>query len=368
MRILVAGDWHSELHEEAVYQAFKKLGHDVHRFSWHEYFRPSVGGLRLLAQARTIVLKFQNKYIVGPLISRINRDFVRSVDEYLPDLVFMYRGTHIARSTLLTVRGRHPSIVLVGYNNDDPFAPGHSCWLWRHFLESVCAYDLILAYRLRNIEEFKKAGARRVELLRSWYIPERNHPVSLSPEEQKMYGGDVVFAGHYEQDGRLECLEEIVRNGFTLRLFGPGKYWDPVIRKSPALRHLAPVQMAWGADYNKALCGAKVALCFLSKLNRDTYTRRCFEIPATGTVLLSEYSDELSTLFRAGVEADFFTSKEELITKLRRYLENDALRQSVARAGHARVTTGGHDVVSRMKQVLDWVGRLNVKRQACRGG
>jgi len=41
MRVLVVGDWHSHLHEEAVYQALKQLGHEVNKFSWHQYFESS---------------------------------------------------------------------------------------------------------------------------------------------------------------------------------------------------------------------------------------------------------------------------------------------------------------------------------------
>jgi len=132
------------------------------------------------------------------------------------------------------------------------------------------------------------------------------------------------------------------------------------LKESPYLHHLVPLQLAWGDDYNKALCGAKVALCFMSKLNKDTYTRRCFEIPATKTVLLSEHSDELEILYRAGIEADFFKSKEELISKLHRYVDNVTLCESVAVAGYQRVVIDGHDVVSRMRQVLDWTGQLKL--------
>lgn len=37
MKILIVGDWHSELHEEAVFHGFKKLGHEPIKFAWHQY-------------------------------------------------------------------------------------------------------------------------------------------------------------------------------------------------------------------------------------------------------------------------------------------------------------------------------------------
>lgn len=356
MRILVVGDWHSELHEETVYQAFKKLGHEVHRFSWHEYFQPS----RALWIVNHVLKKIQNKFMTGPIVARINRDFLATVTALQPNLVFIYRGTHITPASLRAVKARFPSVTLVGYNNDDPFAPGHPLWLWRHFMGAIPVYDLMLAYRHSNVVDFVRAGAKKVQLLRAWFTEERNHPVDLSTDEVERFNCDVVFAGHYESDNRLEFLEEIVRHGFKLRLFGPGYDWDPVIAKSPVLRHLMPVRLVWGEDYNRALCGAKVALCFFSKLNRDTYTRRCFEIPATRTFMLSEYSENLSGLYQEGVEADFFRSKQELIEKLRVYLSDDARRKSVAEAGYQRVRTDGHDVVSRMRQVLEWAAEGGV--------
>lgn len=360
MRILVAGDWYSEVHEEGVYQAYQQLGHEVFRFTWHQYFQPDFAStsVPLVAKIKSFWRKFQDKFIVGPILSGINRDFIKAVEENKPDVISVYRGTHITKRTLRTIKRRHPQLCLVSHNEDDPFTEGHPYWLWRHFLAAIPEYDLVLAHRLRNVKQYEQAGAKNVKFLRSWYAPERTHQVALSNEDKLRFECDVVFVGHYEADGRIGYLEEIVRNGFRLRLFGPGKYWDPVLQESALLRHLVPLQLVWGEDYNKALCGAKVALCFLSKLNRDTYTRRCFEIPATKTVLLSEYSDELATLYCAGAEADFFKSKEELIEKLRIYVNDEPLRASVAQGGYGRVVADGHDVVSRMHQVLEWVAQL----------
>ncbi len=363
MRILVAGDWYSEVHEEGVYQAYQKLGYEVFKFTWHQYFQLGIPSAPLVTKIKSLWLKLQDKFITGPILFRINRDFISMVDVYKPDVISLYRGTHITKGTLRSIKQRHPLICLVCHNEDDPFTEGHPYWLWRHFLAAIPEYDLVLAHRLRNVQQYKLAGARHVEFLRSWYAPERTHPVDLSAEDKFTYSCDAVFIGHYENDGRVEYLEEIVKLGFKLRLFGPGKYWDSVLQESDYLRHLAPLQLVWGDEYNKALCGAKVALCFMSKLNLDTYTRRCFEIPATKSLLLSEYSDELATLYLAGEEADFFKSKEELTQKLRLYVDSEKLRRSVAHAGYNRVVADGHDVVSRMKQVLEWVAQSKADHQ-----
>jgi hypothetical protein len=355
MKFVLVGDWHSDLHEEQVYRALKQLGHDVVCFPWHTYFKPSSP----LGRLALPLLKVQKKYMLGPAVSRLNRDLVACVSHEQPDVVFFYRPSHIYPNTLRQLRKVSPASTLVGYNNDDPFSPLYPRWMWRHFLGGVPEYDLVLAYRPHNLEEYREAGARRVELLRSWYIPDLHRPVQLSDEDRTRFACDVVFVGHYEDDGRLHCLEQIVRRGWKLNLFGHDYGWHPALKKSPLLREFIPIRTVWGEDYTKALCGAKVALCFLSKLNRDTYSRRCFEIPATGTMMLAEYTDDLARLFRAGEEADFFRSPSELLEKLEFYLTNDDVRRRVAEAGRRRVISDSHDVISRMRQVLSWIEQLS---------
>lgn len=350
MNVLIVGDWHSELHEEVVYQALAKLGQAPCRFSWHQYFKPD----GLLGQLGLPLLKAQYKYMVGPLVDRLNRDLVRQVEHEQPDLIFVYRGSHIYAATLRAMRSASPRVLLIGYNNDDPFSPRYPKWKWRHFLAGIPEYDLMLAYRHHNLDEFRRAGARQVELMRSWFVPDRNYPVDLSDDERARFDCDVVFVGHYEDDGRLAYLEEIVRRGWRLRIFGPGNEWDPVIRRSAFLNGQVPVQLVWGQDYNRALCGAKVALCFLSRLNRDSYTRRCFEIPASGTVLMSEFSDDLANLFLPNKEAVFFGNVSEMCARLDEVLVDDMRRRQIAAAGLERVWRDGHDVTSRMKLLLGW--------------
>lgn len=351
MNVLIVGDWHSELHEKAVYQALRKLGHQPNRFSWCEYFQAAGWADKLVSP----LFKAQNKYTIGPLVDRLNQDLVGKVALEQPDVVFVYRGTHIYAETLRQLRTVAPHVTLVGYNNDDPFSPQYPKWKWRHFLAGVPEYDLLLAYRQHNVVEFKAAGASRVELLRSWFIPEMNHPVELTESERQRYDCDVVFVGHYEEDGRLDCLEAIAQRGWNVRIFGHADGWHSAIKRSKWLGHLYPLNTVWGKEYNKALNGAKIALCFFSKLNRDTYTRRCFEIPATGTMLLSEYSDDLAGMFTPGVDADYFNNKTELVEKIDWYLNNTDEMRMIAKSGMEKVTGDGHDVYSRISSVLEMI-------------
>lgn len=345
MKILVVGDWHSKVHEEVAAQALRKLDHDVVEFKWSPYF----------ATNPSVIKKAQNKYLWGPLISKINNDLIKLVKEKKPEAIFIYRGTHVLPSVLKKIRRISPETTLVGYNNDDPFSPKQPRWVWRHFLNGIPDYDLMLAYRHHNMDEYKTAGAKRVDLLRSWYVAENNFPAELSAEDHKKFDCDVVFIGHHEPDGREHFLKEIVRRGVNFKLFGPGKDWVNVATQVKELQQFVPVTPLWGQDYNKALCASRIALCFLSKLNRDTYTRRCFEIPASGTFMLSEYTDDLASLYKEGEEIEFFRSKAEMLEKIDYYLKNDEKRKQIALGGLDRVRKDGHDVVSRMNQLVTWI-------------
>lgn len=360
MKILVAGDWHSELHEEAVAHALETLGHAVERFAWHDYFKAA--GHHLASRLFGLWPRAQNKYLWGGRITRLNHDLVNLARRTQPDVIFIYRGTHVLPKTLRRLREAVPGVVLVGYNNDDPFAPGHVAGLWRHFIAGLPELDLALAYRHSNLDDFRCAGARRVELLRSWYIRERNHPAELSEAECERFGCDVVFIGHYEPDMRLACLEVAVNAGFRVKLYGPPYEWEPVLKRHPVLSKLLPVRLVWGEEYNLALCGAKVALVFLSKLNRDTYTRRSFEIPATGVVMLSEYTNDLAKLFRPDIEAVYFKTMEEFSRRLNNMMADAVRREAIAASGMARVRDQRHDVISRMEDLVAWIEEIRSDR------
>ena len=345
MKILVVGDGHSAIHEVAVMAAFKKLGHQIESFYWHEYFKSRNPIGRLIRRA-------QNKFLVGEMIYKLNHDLIRMAILFEPKLIFIYRGTHILPKTLLALKKELPDCKIFGYNNDDPFAVGHHFWLWRHFLKGVPIYDLIFAYRKHNLIEYYDSGAKKVELLMPWFLPENDKPQTAGENIHKKF--DVVFVGHYENDQRIEYLKNVAESQYISGLFGPD--WDLAPEYS-WLKKYIPVVPVRGELYRETLISAKIALCFLSSLNRDTYTRRCFEIPAMGVFMLCQYSDDLVNLFEDGVDAVFFHSPSDMMEKLAHYTLHDDLREKIAANGRARVVRDEHDIVSRMQYVMSFLAK-----------
>ena len=343
MKILVVGDGHSLIHEVSAANALTQLGHQVSTFYWNHYF-----------QSRNYLinffLKIQNKFIYGSRLTKFNADLIDYTIHLKPDMLFIYRGTHVYPKTLSDIKNLIPKCHIYGYNNDDPFSLGHPFWLWRHFLACVNLYDLLFAYRRHNVKEYMNIGAKRVELLMPWFIAEKDKPMQDFSLNQGGY--DVVFVGHFEKDDRIQYIKKLAESPFKFGLFGPN--WN----RAPNFNWLnkyKPILPVFGDAYRQIITSSKIGICLFSKLNRDTYTRRCFEIPAMGVFLLCQYSEDIAKIFEDKVDAVFFHDPEDMIKKTKFYLEHDDLRIKIAASGRSRVISDGHDAVSRMNYVVSFV-------------
>ncbi len=349
MRILLAGAWEWGIYEEASARALVELGNEVHPFAFKDFFAGRWG------RYQSALATFR-----GPAAASLNRALIQAVRRIQPTLLLAWRAVHVWPDTLRAIRAQ--GCHLVSYNNDDPFAPTrpgvpwHHRFLWKWYLAGLAEYDANFVYRPANVAEAAALGARNVAVLMPYFISDRHHPVVLSAEERRRFGCEAVFVGHYEPDGRIEYLRALVHAGVDVKLFG-GVYWTERVLGDLAA-HFGPVQPAEGADYARALGGAKMCLAFLSRINRDVYTRRCFEIPACGRPLVCERTEELRRLFREDEEAIFFSSPAELVEKVLWYRDRPGELERIAAGGMHRVIEDGHDVRGRMREMLEKLERF----------
>jgi len=340
-RILVVGDFRWTIYEPSFCEALRRVGAEPIELPVWRLFGPG----ELLRRAQT-------KYCVGPGVAAANLALISTCARHRPDVVLAWRTPWLApwavRAARLAGAGR---VVL--YNNDDPFGQDANLVIWRRFRRLIPHADVCFSYRQVNVREYWQAGAKAVGLLRSCFDPAVHRPVELSDHDRKRFDADVVFVGHCEPDGRIEMIDRLINAGVRLRLFGTG--WD-AHASGHRWHERLPIDALRGEDYVRAIAAARIALVFLSRRNRDDYTRRCFEIPAIGTLMLAPRTAELLRLYREDEEAAFFDSGDELVAQVRLYLSDPEKRQRIAAAGRGRALRDGYDADSRARQFLADLG------------
>lgn len=163
------------------------------------------------------------------------------------------------------------------------------------------------------------------------------------------FQSDVCFIGHCEEPycRHLMAATEVTK---SVSIWG---LWGRYMKTFPELRSHWRGEGLWNYDYATALASAKISLGLLSKLIPEQITTRSFEIPASGSMLLAERTDEHQAAFVEGEEAEFFSSADEMKEKLRFYLRDEPARLKIAQKGHERCLKSGYDYRSRMKEVVD---------------
>lgn len=341
---MIVGAWRWPQYEDAFAKGLRKHGAEVVAIPTVPFFECFLGRYQLALP------------VPGMALMRLNSNVVAVAAQHRPDWILFWRPTHILPGTLGKLRTM--GIRMASYNNDDPFGPKvhgsvpwHHHWLWCWYLKCLPHFDRNFFYRRINCAEAKAIGATHAEVLMPYFIPWQDRPVELTPRERNRFETDVVFVGHYEPDGRAHAVNQLVRDGRHVKIWSGASWRDALITEYYQIN--GPIEIALGTDYAKSLCGARICLAFLSKLNRDTYTRRCFEIPACGKLMLAERTDDLLRMFKEDEEACFFSSNEELVDKARWLIDNPDIRERIAQAGMRRVWADGHDVMSRARQFLE---------------
>jgi spore maturation protein CgeB len=219
----------------------------------------------------------------------------------------------------------------------------------RHFIKCIPLYDLVVTTKTYEVELYKQAGAKKVMLVLQGY-DDRFTPVSVSSETKARLESDICFIGHCERHyaDRLRVAREVTE---SLKVWGPN--WPRYTYLHRWARGSVTGNGIWGGEYPLALMSSKIALGLLSKRIPETTTTRTFEIPASGTFLLAERTDDHAALFKEGSEAEFFDSDEELRDKLSFYLREDDVRNSIARAGLSRCIKSGYHVKAQLQKVLE---------------
>ena len=345
IKILYLGSLHQDGNSSKRFETLKSFGYDVQGINVDDYI------------FGTIWMRFHFHLYIGPGIRALNKEVLRKTNEFKPDLIWVDNKPYLKSYTLNRIKEASPSVKILNLLTDDPFGKFH--YAWRFIYHTFKLYDIHFVQREINISELKKWGAKRVETCFRSFDPDFHRKLELDNSQINLYKSKVGFIGSYESD-REEYIVFLVQNGIDVDITGDGwengKHWSLLKKyyKGPSV---------YGDEYVKVINGMEVALHFLRKANRDQQDSRTFEIPACGTFMLAERSNLHIEFFKEGTEADFFTSKEELLKKVNYYLQEEELRKSIAAAGYKRSFESGYDHKSRLEKIIEKIYQPSIPSQ-----
>ena len=337
MKIVIVGSFRYEMYAPAFAYGFRKLGHEVVEIDYEKYH------LKVNSALPVFINRFQDRYHYGVLMRKYNNDIINAVDKETPDLVFFYRCYHVYSSTLRSIKDK---TKLMSYNNDDPFSGMPSKRYFRFHLDNSKYCHLNYVYRWRNIIDYKEIGISNTKVLLPYFLSRQNKPIKCKKDIP------IAFLGHFENDGRDEYVLRMKEAGIPIRVYGD-VHW----KEAPLYGLIKDVVFPEkrGAEYNFTINRCQICLVLFSKLNHDTYTRRCFEIPAAKTVMLCEFSEEMNRMFPEWECAVYFKNSDELVKKAKDLLDKPLELVRIADNAYYKLQELGGSEIDRCRQVLrDW--------------
>ena len=279
---------------------------------------------------------------------RINHKIRSLISRKKYDLVWIEKGEWIYPWTLSWIKKKGCS--LINYNTDDILG-GHG-FFWLHRL-GIKNYDLYLTTNRKNVIDIGQKYDIRTMRVGMGFDSTVHHPVNNL--KAKIY--DIVFIGHWEPHTE-EYILELRRAGINVHVWGYN-WWKAKDENLRAVISLPQVR------YTETIAAAKIALCSLSRFNWNESTGRSFEIPAIGTMLLAEYTQEHEYIYGDGKGAVLFSNISELVKKAKHYLENETERINIAALGNEISKNPGYSWVDHISRelpiVLNLLNHLNIK-------
>ena len=149
---------------------------------------------------------------------------------------------------------------------------------------------------------------------------------------------------------RIELLEVIAKRR-------PLEWWGYGAERLPARSALREGYRgpAWGLEMYATLRAARITLnVHIGVAGRYANNMRLYEATGVGSLLLTDWKQNLGELFEPGREVVAFRSTEECVDQIDHYLSHEEERAAVARMGQAR-TLRDHTYEQRMSEYIDRV-------------
>ena len=341
-------------------RALERLGHSVRGVQTSQAWQ----------DAGWVTRQVQRRIYRGSISKEINSTILSAAREFRPDLLWADKQ-EVIRAETIEELGRLGART-VHFTPDPYFSLD---WKRTRLMdEALTAFDVLVYCKSYERTQYEALG-KPIIYMPLGYCDEVHRPLA---SEDGRWSCAVGFLGGWEPR-RERLLHTLAAAGIDLKIWGG--YWEFLRNgKWTPRRHIILRQLAgenrfhfhrdellvrahqggevYADDYARALTGSRIGIGFLRTVCPDQHTTRTFEIPACGSMLLADRSEEHQVFFEEGKEAEFFASEDELLDKARFYCSNETARNSLSLKGYKRCTEGKYAYVHRIRTVLENLSRV----------
>jgi spore maturation protein CgeB len=316
--------------EEVYGRGFSALGCEVKHFSLQE------------AEPSLVSRSFQDKVawrVAWQLRARsVNQKLIEMAHQFKPDLTFVVAPSLIQPKSIQALQQHGLVFVFFTDNPLDQHHTHSNAWI----RDGLPLWDAVFIWSQELAKRLTEKGVKNVFFHPfcsdvQYHFPQRKtHPIY-----------DVAFIGNWDASRKREQYLKSISD-YQLVIWG-SESWITHCRET-SIKGFCKGMCTY-AEIPDILGSAKMGLNILRPQNERGHNIRTFEIPATGTLMLSERSQELLTLFEEDREAVYFSSPDELQKKVQYLLQNENLINSISEAGYSKAIK--HQVSHRTVELLD---------------
>jgi len=213
-------------------------------------------------------------------------------------------------------------------------------------------YDLFISPFMPTVSKARAYGIK-AELIDFGIDPDEIKSIlSELGDKEKKY--PIVFSGslHKVHRSRLVLLESIAEEfGEQFHLFTHTDY-----ALTPILKEVYKGKV-FGKDHIKTLVLSKISINHHGDILPWAHNIRLYETTASGALLITDDLPGLRNLFDVGKEVIAYSSTEECIKFIRRFLEDDEEREKIAKSGQ-RKTLSKHTYENKLEKLIKMIEML----------
>lgn len=280
------------------------------------------------------------RYKVGPVIGAVNQYVINHLGKIVYDLVWVDKAIFLSEKT--TAQVKRQATRLVHFTPDTAFISNRS----HLFYASIRWYDFLVTTKSFELQQYYNTAGKEKVILKHQGYDHTIHKPWYDFNEKK---NQVVFVGLCEPS-REKIIGHLLDNGIKVVL--AGKKWDNFLKKYKGNPHFEyRGHEIRDEAYAKLISSSYFGLGLLSKKFPELHTTRTFEIPACGTVLLTEKNPEIEGFF-SGNEVIYYNDATDLVNKIRYYEANKELLNNISDKGFEKVTGSGKSYESLIRSAL----------------